>query len=59
MGYETKVLLTLLAEQAAWAKTPKEVYNAIRRAANVEGVLLPTYADFRKELAEESEDSDD
>jgi hypothetical protein len=54
MAYETKVILALLAEQVAKAKTPKEAYNAIRRAANVEGVQLPTYEDFQKKLEEEN-----
>ncbi|MCL2108596.1 MAG: hypothetical protein FWH20_04530 [Oscillospiraceae bacterium] len=52
MAYETKVILTLLAEQAAKAKTTKETYNAIRRAANVEGLQLPPYEEYQKELQE-------
>ena len=50
MAYETKVILTLLAEKAANAETVKEVYNAIRSAANVEGLTLPTFEEFKKEI---------
>jgi len=53
MAYETKVILTLLAEQAVKAKTTKEIYNAIRGAANVEGVQLPTYEEYKDKLSEE------
>ena len=50
MAYETKVILTLLAQQVGKSKTIKEAYNAIVRAANVEGLSLPTYEEFVKEL---------
>ena len=53
MAYETKVILTLLAEQAVKAKTTKEIYNAIRSAANVEGVQLPTYEELKERLEQE------
>jgi hypothetical protein len=53
VAYETKVILTLLAEQAAKAKSTKEVYNAIRSAANVEGVQLPTFEELKEKLSEE------
>ena len=55
MAYETKVILTLLAQQVGMAKTVKEAYTAIVRAANVEGVALPTYEEFMKEMAESAE----
>ena len=55
MAYETKVILTLLAEQVAKSQTPKEAYNAIRRAANVEGVQLPPFEEYREQLKSESE----
>jgi hypothetical protein len=54
MAYETKVILSLLAENAAKAKTPKEVYNCIRNAASVEGLKLLPYEECRKKLEEES-----
>ena len=50
MAYETKVILTLLAERTAKAQTVKEVYAAIARAANNEGLALPTYEDMVKEV---------
>jgi len=53
MAYETKVILTLLADKAGRAKTTKEIYNTIVKAANVEGLQLPNYEEFQKEIAKE------
>lgn len=53
---ETKVILQLLAEKAAGAKTIKEVYAAIAKAANVEGVQLPSYEEYKKEIEELQKD---
>ena len=50
MAYETKVILTLLAERTAKAKTVEEVYAAIARAASVEGLFLPTYEEMVREV---------
>ncbi|MCL2512557.1 MAG: hypothetical protein FWF08_01540 [Oscillospiraceae bacterium] len=50
MSYETKVILTLLSHQVAKAKTVKAAYTAIINAANVEGVHLPDYETYLKEL---------
>ncbi|MCL2527355.1 MAG: hypothetical protein FWE42_02960 [Defluviitaleaceae bacterium] len=55
MAYETKVILTMMAEFIGRAKSLKEVYNFVVRAANVEGVVLPSYEEFQKQLEEESE----
>ena len=55
MAYETKVILTLLVQLVGTSRSVKEVYTAIVRAANVEGLALPTYEEFIKELAEEQE----
>ena len=52
MAYETKVILTLLAQHIGRAKTIKEAYTLIVKAANVEGVKLPSYEEFQKELEE-------
>lgn len=52
MAYETKVILALLAQQIGKSKTIKEAYTAVVRAANVEGLDLPTYEEFQKELEE-------
>jgi hypothetical protein len=53
MALETKVIIALLAEAAAKAKTAKEVYNSIAVAGNVEGLQLPTYEEYQKSLAEQ------
>ncbi|MCL2405618.1 MAG: hypothetical protein FWC92_08740 [Defluviitaleaceae bacterium] len=50
MAYETKVILTLLAEYVGRAETVEEAYNIIIRAANVEGVKLPSYEEFQEQL---------
>jgi len=50
--YETKVLLSLLADNIARAKTPKEAYAVIVAAANVEGVNLPSYEEKLAEIEE-------
>ncbi|MCL2697626.1 MAG: hypothetical protein FWE74_06055 [Oscillospiraceae bacterium] len=50
MAYETKVILTLLADKAAMAESAEEVYDAIRKAANVEGLQLPTYKEYKEEI---------
>ena len=55
MAYETKVILMLLAQQVAKAKTVKEAYNSIAKAASVEGVSLPTYEEFVAEMERENE----
>ncbi|MCL2697411.1 MAG: hypothetical protein FWE74_04960 [Oscillospiraceae bacterium] len=47
MAYETKVILTLLAERTANAETVKEVYEVIRIAATVEGMQLPPMEELR------------
>jgi hypothetical protein len=50
MAYETKVILTLLANCAAKADSVEEVYDAIRSAANVEGLVLPSYDELAREV---------
>ena len=51
LAYETKVLLMALAEIACRTNA-KEVYNAIAKMANVEGVILKPYEEARAELEE-------
>jgi len=51
MAYETKVILSLLANQVAKAKSLEEAYMAIVDAANVEGLALPDYDEVQKKLA--------
>jgi hypothetical protein len=54
MAYETKVIMALLAQQVGKAKTVKEAYSAIVKAANVEGVKLPSYEEYLTELEAEA-----
>jgi hypothetical protein len=52
MAYETKVILSLLAQQIGKSRSVREAYMAVVKAANVEGVELPSYEDYQKELNE-------
>ena len=54
MAYETKVLLVALAEIACRTNA-KEVYIAIQKMANVEGVILKSYEEARAEIEEEQQ----
>jgi len=47
MAYETKVILMLLANQVATAKTVKQAFEMIRSAAQVEGLKIPDYEEVR------------
>ena len=49
MAYETKVILALLAERVSKADTVEEAYNVIAKAANIEGVKLPTYEQAKED----------
>ena len=51
MAYETKVILALVAQQVAKAKSLEEAYMAIVDAANVEGLSLPDYDEVQKKIA--------
>ena len=53
MSYETKVILALLAQRIGMAKSVKEAYEAIVMAASVEGLELPSYEDFLKNIGQE------
>jgi hypothetical protein len=52
MAFETKAFLSTLADNIAKSKTIKEIYITVMKAANVEGVSVPTYEDAIKELEE-------
>ena len=52
MAYETKVILISLAEIAVRTGA-KEVYKAIAKMANAEGVILKSYEEAKAELEEE------
>ena len=51
MAYETKVILISLAEIAVRTGA-KEVYRAIAKMANAEGVILKSYEEAKAELEE-------
>jgi len=52
MAYETKVILTLLAQQIGNAESVQEAYEYVVRAASVEGVQLPSFEEWKKEVEE-------
>lgn len=56
MAYETKVILKLIAQDVVKAKTVKEAYRAIKSAASVEGMELPSFDKMKKELESDEED---
>jgi hypothetical protein len=50
IAYKTKVILTLLAQQISKCGTVKEAYNALKMAANVEGLVIPPLEEMVKKL---------
>ena len=56
IAHETKVILTVLSERIAQAKTVKEAYNAVRRAASVEGLKLPPLHELLQELEDDEKE---
>ena len=50
MAYETKVLLSALSDIVVKAKSKKEIYVAIQKMANIEGVVLKSYEEANEEL---------
>ena len=48
MAYETKVLLMAIAQIIQKADDLKEVYEAVEKMANVEGVVLDPYCGKEK-----------
>lgn len=60
LAYETKVLLQAIAEILLQKKDVKSAYNAVKRIANTEGVILKTYDEAIAELeAEKQEEGED
>jgi len=55
MAYETKVILTMLAEYIGRAETIEEAYNFVVKAANAEGLALPSYDEFQEQLKSEKQ----
>ena len=56
MALETKVMLSLIADGIGKSKSLKEAYSVVERAANVEGVNLPSYDDYIAGLEKEKND---
>ncbi|MCL1990198.1 MAG: hypothetical protein FWG67_04830 [Defluviitaleaceae bacterium] len=54
MAYETKVLLSLLADTALRTSS-KEMYKVIAKIANTEGMVLAPYDEALKELEEDQD----
>jgi len=52
MAYETKAIFSLLAESIGRAKTVREAYNIVVKAANIEGVQIVSYDEFIEQLNE-------
>jgi len=50
MASETRVIIKLLAEAIGRAKSVKEAYTILAKAADVEGITLPSYEDFLAEI---------
>ena len=57
MAYETQVIMKLLADSIGRAKTVREAYNIVARAASNEGVKVLDYDEFVKMIEKESNDS--
>ncbi|MCL1831905.1 MAG: hypothetical protein FWG45_03215 [Oscillospiraceae bacterium] len=48
--YETKVMLVALSDITVKAKSTREIYATIQKMANVEGLVLKSFDDAKKEL---------
>ena len=59
MAYETKVLLLALAEITLSKENAEEVYHAIAKLANAEGVILKPYGEAKAELGVAKKSSND
>ncbi|MDR2167012.1 MAG: hypothetical protein LBE35_04060 [Clostridiales bacterium] len=53
MAYETKVILALVGEGIARSSSVRQAYNFVRKAANVEGVILPTFDETKHRIEAE------
>jgi len=54
MALETKVILRMLVTSIGKAKTVKEAYEIVAEAANVEGLDVPSFEEFRKKYEAEA-----
>ncbi|MCL2697625.1 MAG: hypothetical protein FWE74_06050 [Oscillospiraceae bacterium] len=50
MALETKMLFKLIGHAVATARSLEEAYFAVQSAANVEGIDLPSYDEYKKLL---------
>jgi len=50
MTYETKAIFSQLADGIGRAKTVREAYNIVVKAANIEGVQIISYDEFVEQL---------
>ena len=50
MAYETKVILSSISTHCLHVKTPKQIYEIVRRMAQVEGMKLPPYDEAKAEI---------
>jgi len=50
MAFKTKALLSALAGSIAKSTTLKEAYMVVMKAANVEGVSIPSYEEALEEI---------
>jgi hypothetical protein len=53
MAYETKVILTSIAEMAVKVDS-REMYNFVAKLANVEGVVLQSFDKAKEAQSEET-----
>lgn len=54
MAYETKVLLMAIARKLSKSETLEEAYKDIQAIANVEGVILESLEELRKDKKEKT-----
>jgi hypothetical protein len=59
MAYETKVILQGISQHCLRVKTSKQVYNIVRKMAQVEGLSLPSFEDAKAEVEQEDAESED
>ena len=52
MAYETKVILKMLANHIARAKSIEEIYLFVEDAANAEGFKIPSFEEAKKKYEE-------
>ena len=56
MAYETKVILSSISTHCLHVKTSKQIYEIVRKMAQVEGMKLPSYDEAKAELEVEEAD---